>query len=63
MKHGHLGNKDQFSSLSLCFNCATYKLGKNKTLHFLMHNSCATKCFEIIHSNVWGVNLVISHAQ
>ena len=63
MKHGHLGNKDQFSSLNLCLDCATCKLGKSKTLHFPMHGSCATKCFEIIHSDVWGVSSVISHAR
>ena len=51
MKHGHLGNKDQFLYLSLCLDCATCTLGKSKTLPFPMHGSRATKCFEIIHSN------------
>ena len=55
MKHGHFGNIEQFSSLSLCLDCATYKLGKNKSLHFSMHGIHAIKCFEIIHYDVWGV--------
>ncbi|KAL5777431.1 hypothetical protein ACOSP7_010357 [Xanthoceras sorbifolium] len=63
IKHGYLGNKDQFSSLNLCFDCATCKLGKSKTLSFPKHGSRATKYFEIIHSDVWGVSPIISHAQ
>lgn len=34
-------------------DCSTCKLGKSKTLPFFMHDSLATHCFDLIHSNVW----------
>jgi hypothetical protein len=39
------------------------KLGKSKTLSFSSHGSRAEKCFDIVHSDVWGISLVISHAR
>ena len=37
--------------------CIQFWHRKKKSIFF------TTKCLEIIHSNVWGVSLVISHAQ
>jgi transposase InsO family protein len=61
MKHGYLGNKNSFSTELL--DCSSCKLGKSKALLFPSHGSCASKCFEIIHIDVWGVSPIISHAQ
>ncbi|XP_049394911.1 uncharacterized protein LOC125859256 [Solanum stenotomum] len=58
---GLLGNKNQFSVAS--FNCSTCKLGKSKTLSFPNFGSRAAKCFDVIHSDVWGISPVISHAH
>jgi transposase InsO family protein len=60
-KHGYLSNTNGVSSLS--FDCAPCKLGKSKSLPFSLQGSCASTCFEIIHSDVWGMSLVLSHAQ
>ena len=54
------GNKDR-SSLSL--ECDSCKLGKSKTLHFPLHASTASHCFDLIHSNVWGPSPVSSHEK
>ena len=59
---GFLGNKDQFSS-HLSIDCSTCKLGKSKSLSFPSHSSRAESCFDLIHSDVWGITLVISHAK
>ena len=56
-----LGNTNEFSSLS--FDCASCKLGKSKSLPFPLQGSRASTCFEIIHSDVWGMSPVLSHAQ
>ncbi|RVW29321.1 Retrovirus-related Pol polyprotein from transposon RE1 [Vitis vinifera] len=54
------GNKDH-SSLSL--ECDSCKLGKSKTLPFLLHASRASHCFDLIHSDVWGPSPVSSHEK
>ncbi|KAJ0046336.1 hypothetical protein Pint_05309 [Pistacia integerrima] len=59
---GLLGNKDQFS-FPLSFDCSTCKLGKSKSLSFPSHGSHANRCFDLIHSDVWGFSPVISHAN
>jgi hypothetical protein len=59
---GLLGNK-ACSSLDLDFDCTSCKLDKNKVLPFPHHPSCASKCFDIIHSDVWGIAPVVSHAH
>ena len=59
---GFLGNKDQFSS-HLSIDCSTCKLGKSKSLSFPSHGSRAESCFDLIHSDVWGITPVISHAK
>lgn len=58
---GPLGNKKQFSVAS--FDCSTCKLGKSKTLPFPNFDSRATKCFDVIHSDVWGISPIVSHAH
>ena len=59
---GFLGNKDQFSS-HLSVDCSTCKLGKSKSLSFPSHGSCTESCFDLIHSDVWGIKPIISHAK
>ena len=61
IKHGYLSNTNEFSSLS--FDFATCKLGKSKSLPFPLQGSRASTYFEIIHSDVWGMSHVLSHAQ
>lgn len=56
-----LGNKIFFSNIS--FNCSSCKLGKSKTLLFPSIGQRAAKYFDIIHSDVWGLTPVISHAK
>lgn len=63
LNSGLLGNKTQFSSHDVFFYCSTCKLGKSKTLPFPSHDSRAIKCFDIIHSDVWGPTPIISHAN
>ena len=57
LKSGSLGNK----IFSVPFDCTTCKLGKSKFLPFSNNASHATHCFDIIHSDVWGISLVVSH--
>ena len=57
-----LGNK-ACSSIDLSFDCTSCKLGKSKVLPFPRHASRASQCFELIHSDVWGIEPVASHAH
>ena len=59
---GLLGNK-ACSSIDLSFDCTSCKLGKSKVLPFSHHASRASQCFELIHSDVWGIAPVVSHAH
>ena len=59
---GLLGNKDQFSSPH-SFDCSTCKLGKSTSLSFPSHGSHVEHCFDLIHSDVWGISPVISHVN
>ena len=59
---GLLGNK-ACSSIYLSFDCTSCKLGKSKVLPFPHHASRASQCFNLIHSDVWGIALVVSHAH
>ncbi|KAL6332044.1 hypothetical protein AAG906_020403 [Vitis piasezkii] len=59
---GLLGNKTCFS-LDLSFDCTSCKLGKSKVLPFLHSTSRASLCFDIIHSDVWGITPIVSHAH
>ncbi|KAA8542248.1 hypothetical protein F0562_023616 [Nyssa sinensis] len=57
-----LGNKE-YVSKHLSFDCSVCKLGKSKTLLFPSHGSRAATCFDIVHSDVWGISPIISHAR
>ena len=59
---GLLGNKT-CSSLDLSFDCTSCKLGKSKVLPFSHHASRVAQCFDIIHSDVWGITLIVSHVH
>ena len=54
-------NKTSFSHIpderSVC------KLGKSKVLPFSSKSTMASNCFDIIHSDVWGITPVISHTN
>ncbi|RVW45849.1 Retrovirus-related Pol polyprotein from transposon TNT 1-94 [Vitis vinifera] len=58
---GLLGNK-ACSSLDLSFDCTSCKLGKSKVLPFPHPASRVSQCFDIIHSDVWGIAPIVSHA-
>ena len=63
IKSGVLGNK-HFPSLSAVqFDCSSCKLGKSKILPFPIHQSNVNQPFDMIHSDLWGITHVISHAQ
>jgi len=62
LNSGLLHNKENVSK-HLSFDCSVYKLGKSKTLSFPSHDNRAAKCFEIVHSDVWGMSSVVSHAR
>ena len=62
LNSGLLGNKEQVSK-NLSFDCSVCKLGKNMTLSFSFYSNRAEKCFYIVHSDVWGISPVISHAR
>ena len=59
---GLLKNKS-CSSIDLSFDCTSCKLGKSKVLPFPHHASRASQCFELIHSDVWGITPAVSHAH
>ena len=59
---GLLGNK-ACSSIDISFDCTSCKLGKSKVLPFPHHASRASQCFELIHSDVWGIAPVVSHVH
>jgi len=60
-KFGLLGSKNILSNASV--SCSVCKLVKSKTLPFPSGAHCASTCFELIHSDVWGMSPVVSHAQ
>lgn len=48
-----LGNKDQTDyDLELPINCVSSKLRKRNILPFPLHGNRATKCFNIVHSDI-----------
>lgn len=63
LNSGVLGNKISFSSKDVNFDCSSYKLGKSKTLSFPSHDTDSSHCFDLVHSDVWGISPVISHAH
>jgi len=60
LKSGLLNNK-KHSPSTMFSDCATCKLEKSKTLPFPSEISRAIHSFKIIHSDVWGINPLISH--
>jgi len=63
MKSRVLGNKDSSSFSVAQFDCNSCKLDKSKILPFPIHQSNINQSFDIIHSDLWGITPVISHAH
>ena len=63
LQSGVLGNKESPSLSSIQFDCNSCRLGKSKILPFPTHHSNVTQAFDMIHSDVWGIAPVISHAH
>jgi len=63
MKFRVLGNKHSPSFNVVQFDCNSCKLGKSKILPFPIHQSNVNQPFDIIHSNLWGIAPIISHAH
>lgn len=63
VKSGVLGNKDSPSFSVVQFDCNSCKLGKSKILPFPIHQSNVNQPFDMIHSDLWGISPVISHAN
>ena len=51
------------SSRNISFDCDICKMGKSKILSFPTSTSFSTECFELVHSNVWGIAPNLSHAH
>ena len=58
-----LGNKISPSLSIVQFDCNSCKLGKSKILPFPIHKSKINNPFDMIHSDLWGIAPVISHAN
>lgn len=58
-----LGNIHQCKYSNSSFDCSSSKLRKSKILPFPIVGSRSKKCFDVIHSDVWGISPVISHAH
>jgi hypothetical protein len=58
-----LGDKNQSSSYDVLFGYSTCKFHKSKILPFIPLDNRSIKCFDIIHNDVWGITLIISHAH
>ena len=56
-------NKITGSSSCEPFDCATCKMGKKETLPFPISTSHSTQCFDLVHSDVWGIAPALSHAH
>ena len=56
-------NENKFSLHNISSYCFACKLGKSKLLPFPLKYTMALKCFDIIHSDVWGITRVISHTN
>ena len=63
LKSSFLGNKDSPSLHVIQFDCISCKLGKSKILPFPKHQSIVGKPIDMIHSDVWEITLVPSHAK
>ena len=61
-------NNGSINENKTCFShipdvCSVCKLGKSKVLPFSSKSTMASNCSDIIHSDVWGITPVISHAN
>lgn len=56
MNCGLLMNKSSASFRDASFECASCKMGKSKILSFPTHNGVTTDCFDLIHSDVQGID-------
>ncbi|BBN69882.1 hypothetical protein Prudu_1222S000100, partial [Prunus dulcis] len=63
LKSGFLGNKESPSLSAVQFDCNSCRLGKSKTLPFPIHTPHVVQPFDLIHSDVWGMAPVTSHAN
>lgn len=63
LKSGFLGNKESPSLCDVQFDCVSRKLGKSQILPFPTHTSTIEQPFDLIHSDLWGMAPVISHAN
>ena len=63
LQSGFLGNKVSPSINVVQFDCNSCKLGKSKILPFPTHKSNVSQAFDMIHSDLWGMTPVISHAH
>ncbi|KAL3523634.1 hypothetical protein ACH5RR_016468 [Cinchona calisaya] len=63
LNSGLLGNKESPSLHVVQFDCNSCKLGKSKTLPFPTHTPNVVQSFDLIHSDVWGMAPVTSHAN
>lgn len=61
LNSGLLGNKEKLPH-NLSFDCSSCKLGKSKALPFPSRDNVAANCFDIIHSDVWGISPITSHS-
>lgn len=62
-KFGAIDNKNSVSMETISFDCTSCKLAKSKVLPFPQSGSHASRVIDIIHSDVWGISPVISHAH
>ena len=55
-------NKTACSPKDVAFDCSSCRLRKSKSLPFPSHKDITTNCFDLIHTNVWGIAPAISHS-
>lgn len=61
LNSGLLKNKVPLSMSQIDFTCASCNQGKGKTLSFPLHIDNSQACFDLIHTNVWGISPAVSH--
>lgn len=63
LNSGLLGNKGSPSLSTVQFDCNSCRLGKSKVLPFPIHTPKIVQPFDLIHSDVWGMAPITSHAN
>ena len=56
-------NKKNISFRDASFDCANCKMGKSKIMSFPTHCDINTECFDLVHSDVWGISPIICHSE